>query len=416
MMSLLVRGIGQILTMDEKAAEAGCGPAEKELGLVRDAAMVVQEGDVTWVGKERDLPGDVRKDVVEVFDAGGRVVMPGLVDCHTHLVFAGTRAGEFEMRSQGATYEEIARQGGGIASTVAATRTAHADELFTAGLARLDRFLAWGVTTVEAKSGYGLDTESELKLLRVVRSLSGRHPVEVVSTFLGAHVVPPEHRADRGRYLDILCSEMIPAVAGEGLAVFCDVFCEDGAFTVEESRRILVAGKEHGLVPKIHAEQLSRSGGALLAAELGCASADHLDFAEAEDAHAMAVAGVTAVLLPGATLFTGKKRFPDARLFSAAGATVALSTDFNPGSSHTQNLWLMGTLGCVYMGMRPSAALRAMTAGGATALGLANRLGTLAPGKAADFLLLEDRDWTQILYLYGRNPVARAWKEGTAFS
>ena len=405
----IVRNIGQLLTMDADTKALRTRDPQGILGLVEGAAMVIEDGKVEWAGPEKDLPNRSEADFI---DAQGRVVMPGLVECHTHLLFGGNRAAEFELRSRGASYEEVAEAGGGIANTVKATREIGADSLFVRGLEGLDRFLELGVTTLETKSGYGLDLETELKLLQVARSLHGRHCIDVVGTFLGAHIVPPEYKEDRTQYVDLVCNEMIPQVASEGLAEFCDVFCEEGAFIVDEARRILTTGLDHGLRPKVHAEQLTHSGASQLAAELGSASADHLDFATREDAEALARGGTAAVLLPGATFFIGKHRYPDGAMLVDAGATVALSTDFNPGSSHTRNLWLMGTFGCTYCGLTPSQALYAITAGAAKALGRENSIGRLTPGHAADFIFLEDRDWQEILYLFGRNPVTSVYKRG----
>jgi len=375
------------------------------------AALVVQDGVFAWVGEDQQVPPSVLAEG-ETVDAGGCVVMPGLVECHTHLVFGGQRAHEFELRARGATYEEIARQGGGIASTVRATVETAADSQFLSGMNRLDSFLSMGVTTVEVKSGYGLDTENELKILEVARSLQGRHPVDVVTTFLGAHVVAPEFRTRRADYVELVCTEMIPEVARRKLASFCDVFCDEGAFTVDESRHILQTGLTYGLQAKIHAEQLSRSGGGRLAAELGAVSADHLDHADRGDAEALAEAGVVSVFLPGATFFLGKSRYPDGRLFARAGAEVAISTDYNPGSSHTQNLWLMGTMACTHCGLEPAQALRAMTRGAARALDMDDRVGTIAPGARADFLFLDCCDWQELLYQFGWNPVGTVYKRG----
>jgi imidazolonepropionase len=411
----VVRHIGELLTMDCPAEQARGAASEKLIGLVRNAALVVEGGRTAWLGRDADLPSEFMHEA-DVIEAHGRVVMPGLVECHTHLVFGGDRAGEFELRARGATYEEIGRSGGGIAHTVRATRASAADELFVSGMQRLDELLKMGVTTAEAKSGYGLDVETELKILEVVQALDGRHPVDLVPTFLGAHVVAPEYRDKRGEYVELVCRQMLPAVARGGLARFCDVFCEQGAFTVEEAREILSAGLAFGLVPKIHAEQLSLAGACRLAAELGAASADHLDFAGPEEASALARAGVVAVLLPGATFFLGKSSFPDGRMFLEAGAEVALSTDFNPGSSYTVNLWLMGTMACTRCRMSPAEALRAMTVGAARALRLEASAGLLAPGRKADFLLLECRRWEEILYLYGRNPVRAVCKAGRVWS
>jgi len=405
----VIKNISQLLTMDGHS-EADPGVAERPLGMVRDAAVVMEGDRFAWAGRAAELP-ELSVDF-DVIDAGGRVAMPGLVECHTHLVFGGGRAEEFELRARGVGYEEIARRGGGILSTVEATRAASRDELRASALPRLDRFLKMGVPTLEAKSGYGLETKAELKLLEVIAALDGDHVIDLVPTFLGAHVVAPEYRDDRSGYLDLICKEMLPEVASRGLANFCDVFCEDGAFTVDESRTILETASGLGLGLKLHAEQLGRTGGAGLAAEVGAISADHLDFATEADAAAMALSGVTAVFLPGATFFIGKKRFPPGRVFARAGATLAVSTDFNPGSSYTANLWLMGTMCCTYLGLSPAEALRAMTAGAAAAVGLEHCAGAVAPGFKADLLLLEDTDWQTILYLYGRNPVAQVYKAG----
>lgn len=393
--------------MDTDAC-AGGNPSERLLGLVPDAALVLEDGNVAFAGPESRLPEPLAQGAA-VVDAGGRVVMPGLVECHTHLVFGGNRANEFQMRALGIGYEAIAQQGGGILSTVKATRAASGDELFESGMDRLDRFLEFGVTTVEVKSGYGLDVKSEIKLLEVIQRLGEEHEVGVVPTFLGAHVVAPEYHARRDAYVDLVCTEMIPEVAARKLALSCDVFCEDGAFTVAESRRILEAGSAHGLAPRIHSEQLTHTGGTALAAQLDALSADHLDFCTQEDARALARSGTVAVFLPGATFFIGKKRFPNGRMFKNAGARTALSTDFNPGSSHTQNLWLMGTMGSVYLGLTPAESLQAMTAGGALALGLQREVGRIMLGMKGDVLILKHRDWQEILYLYGTNPVARVF-------
>lgn len=399
----LVRNIGQLLTMDPDLCSGG-NPSERLLGLVPSGAVVVDDGKVLYSGPESQLPATVTLGA-ETVDAQGQVVMPGLVECHTHLVFAGNRANEFQMRSLGIGYETIARQGGGILNTVKATREASADELFELGMLRLDRFLEFGVTTVEIKSGYGLNTETELKILEVIRRLGEEHELGVVPTFLGAHVVAPEYQYRREAYVDLVCEEMIPEVARRKLALFCDVFCEEGAFTVAQSRRILETGAAHGLLPKIHCEQLTHSGGCALGAQVKAMSADHLDFCTEADARSLSDSGTVATFLPGATFFIGKKRFPNGRMFKDAGARIALSTDFNPGSSHTQNLWLMGTMGSSYMGLTPAECLRAMTAGAASALGLQKEVGQLKPGMQGDLLILKSSDWQDILYLYGTNPV-----------
>ena len=409
--TLLVRNISQLLTMDTGLHDLRSPHDGRILGLVEDAAMVVSGDKVIWVGPSEELPPNYRNNI-EVIDAGGRVVMPGLVDCHTHLVFGGSRAHEFGLRTRGATYEEIARQGGGISNTVAETRKSNADELFLSGMARLDAFAAFGITTVEIKSGYGLDFDHELKMLEVIRTLAGRHPLDVVATFLGAHIVPPDYSTKRHAYIEMLCEELIPQVADEQLAEFCDVFCETGAFSVSEARIILEAAGKAGLKLKIHAEQLTRSGGSLLAAELGAVSADHLDCAGEREAVELSHQGVVSVILPGATFFLGKQKYANGRMFIDAGGAVAISTDFNPGSSYTQNLWLMGTMACTNCGLTPAQSLWSMTRGAAKALAREASLGALTPGRQADFLILEHNDWQQILYLYGHNPVAAVYKNG----
>jgi imidazolonepropionase len=406
------KNIGQLLTMAGDCAET---EDEALLGLVSAAAMVTDGDRIVWVGIERDLPAEYQEGV-SCRDLGGRVVMPGLVECHTHLVYAGNRAHEFVQRSKGATYREIGEAGGGILYTVDATRRASKQELVELAVPRLDLFLRFGVTTLEIKSGYGLDKDNEKKILDVAKQLDGQHPISLIPTFLGAHTIPREYSACREEYVRQVIEEMIPEVASEGLAEFCDVFCEAGAFTVEESRRILEAGLAHGLQPKIHAEQLTRQGGAALAAELKAVSADHLDLCLPEDASALAASGTVPVLLPGATFFVGHKTFPSGRMFRDAGCEVALSTDYNPGSSHTWNLWLMGTMTSVYMGMSPAESLRGMTRSAAKALAREERIGRIAPGFQADFVVLQVSRWEEILYQFGDNPVWQVVKGGEVVS
>ena len=410
-MRTLIENIGQMLTMDTTLHDLRSPVGGRVLGLIDGACLLIDNGLVRWLGPADELPPAMASGARRL-DAEGRVIMPGLVECHTHLVFGGRRAHEFALRAGGASYEEIARQGGGIANTVAATRAASTVELLESGMTRLDGFAKMGVTTVETKSGYGLDTESELKMLEVVKSLQRDHSLDVVGTFLGAHIVPPEHQGRREVYIDQLCNEMIPEIARRNLAEFCDVFVEEGALSTGEARRILATAQEAGLALKVHAEQLTHTGAAQLAAEMGAVSADHLDHATQADADALTQSGTVAVLLPGATFFLGKSRYADGRLFLEAGATIAISTDFNPGSSHTQNLWLMGTMACTHCGLAPAQALWAMTRGAATAIGRQNTTGHLRPGVNADFLILETTDWEDALYLYGHNPVRNAYKAG----
>ena len=387
---LVIRNIGQLLPMDGAGGFA-----------VEEAALAVAGGKVAWAGEEALLPDRVTVggDAVTV-DAAGGVVTPGFVECHTHLVFAGSRAREFEMRMEGRPYLEILEAGGGILSTVRATRAASDGELERSALERIGRLLAFGVTTCEAKSGYGLSTEAELRILRVVRSLGGRTAVRLVPTFLGAHAVPPEHRENKERYVDLVVEEMIPAVAAEGLAAFCDVYIERGAFDYAETERILTAARAKGLGLKLHAGQFEDLGGAGLGARLGAASVDHLEKVSDAGLAAMARAGTVAVLLPGAA-FCIRERMPDARRIKGAGVRVAVSTDLNPGTSMTENLPLMMTMAVVNGGMAMEDAMRAVTVHAAAALALGDGTGTLAPGAPADFVIHRARDWREIAYHFG---------------
>jgi imidazolonepropionase len=372
-------------------AEGGQG----DIHLIPDAVLVWEGGTIQWVGRRGELPAGYRG--AESVDAQGALVVPGLVDCHTHLAFAGWRADEFAQRLGGRSYLDIARDGGGIAKTVRLTRAASEPEL----VARAARFLAemraLGVTTVECKSGYGLDRENELKLLRVYRALAGSQPVRLVPTFLGAHTVPAELRGDRERYIALLVDELIPEVGAARLASFCDVFVESGAFTVHEARRILTAGKAAGLGPKLHADQLTAGGGAELAAEMGAVSADHLECASDAGIAAMARAGVVAVSLPLASLYLGQPPMP-ARKFIEAGVPVAVATDFNPGSAPSYHLPVALTLACTLQRMTPAEALKGATIHAARAIGLERRVGSLEAGKAADFILVDAADVDEWLY------------------
>lgn len=401
--------IGVLLTM---APRDGGGGGPDTGGRVEDAVVHVdREGRVVAVGPRASLADDgtARRRV----DLGRAVVLPGFVESHTHIVFAGDRLPDFEARCGGASYEEIARRGGGIQTTVRATRAASESELLALALPRLEALVAAGATTVEVKSGYGLDTESELRMLRVIRALGEEHPVDVVATFLGAHTVPTAFGVTREDYVDqILRKEMLPEVARQGLADFCDVFCDEGAFTLAESRRVLEAAAERGLGLKIHAEQLVPTGGARLAAELGAVSADHLDRLPEADIATLAARGTVATLLPGATVYLGRTRHAPARALLDAGVTVALSTDCNPGSAWTTHLLLMGTLGCVQMGMAPVEALRALTWGGARALGRESFVGALRPGALADMVVLDVDRPADALYEMAGNPVAAVYKRG----
>ncbi|MFH0916321.1 MAG: imidazolonepropionase [bacterium] len=425
---LIITGAGELLTCPR--GDSGPG-VRSDLGKVSDGAIAARSGRVAWVGKTAQLREEVRPlPGAEVVEAQGRVVMPGLVECHAHLAFVGDRPDEFQLRVSGATYQEVAAAGGGIMSTVHETRSAKDQVLRESAHRRLDLFLTYGVTTVEAKSGYGLSLEQELRLLEVYRDLDAVHPVDVVPTLLGMHVVPVEFSDRVDDYVKMVAKKMVPAAAKRKLARFCDAFCEKGAFSVDQCRRVLAAGLEHGLLPKLHADQLSSTGGTEMAVELGAVSVDHLDkvsdagiaslAAAAERARAAGAKGrakgqppaTVAVLLPGATFFLGEGGHAPARRLLDAGVPVALSTDFNPGSSPTQNLWLMATMGCSALRMSAAEVIRAITIEAAAAVGLDHEVGSLEVGKKADILILEHTNHTQIPYRYGMNPVWRVFKAG----
>jgi len=395
----VLRNIGLLAT-----CRPGGGP--EELHSERGAAVAWEDGEIAFAGPEEDLPGRFRGDGVREMDAGGRLVVPGLVDCHTHLAFGGWRAEEFEDRVRGASYREIAREGGGILSTVRSTREAAGDELVERCRGFLARMRRLGVTTVEAKSGYGLDRETELRLLRVYRRLRegpDAVPETVVPTFLGAHAVPPEFETDRAGYLDLLTDELIPEVARRRLATACDVFVEEGAFSVAEARAVLEAAREHGLDRRLHADQLSAGGGAELAAEMGARSADHLEHASDAGVEAMADAGVVAVDLPLASLYLDGPPM-DARRFLERGADVAVATDFNPGTAPSYHLPLAMTLACTRSRLPPAAALKGATLHAARAAGVEQRVGSVEPGKRADLAVIDAPD--PVSWLYHHRPNA----------
>ena len=345
-------------------------------------------------------------------DGRGGTLVPGFVDPHTHLPWAGSREEEFAQRLAGRSYQEIAAAGGGILSTVRATRAAGEEELAALVRRRMDRMLAWGTTTAEAKSGYGLTRADELKQLRAIARAAADHAVDLVPTLLAAHEVPPEHRGARERYLDLVCEEIVPAAAEAGLARFCDVFCEHGVFTVEESRRVLAAGARHGLLPRLHADEFVDSGAAALAAELGALSADHLMAVSPQGIEALAAAGVTAVLLPGTSFFLMKHVWAPARRLVEAGVPVALATDCNPGSSFTESMPMILTLAVFELRLSIEEALTAATLNAACSLGLGAEVGSVEEGKRADLVLLDAPNLLHLAYHYGINPVAAVVKDG----
>ena len=377
-------------------------------GAIEDGAIVVTGGRISWIGARRDLPP--QKDA-ERRDLGGRWITPGLIDCHTHLVFAGDRASEFELRLKGATYEEIARAGGGIRSTVNSTRAACEDDLFRASRARLGALIAGGVTTVEIKSGYGLDTENEAKLLRVARRLGADAPVTVRTSFLGAHALPPEYEGRQADYVDFVAGEMLKRIAAEGLADAVDVFAERIAFTPAETARIFEAAQRLGLPVKLHADQLSDQGGAALAARFGALSADHLEYASEAGVAAMAAQGTIAVLLPCAFYFLRETKKPPVEIFRKYGVPIAIATDCNPGSSPSLSLPLAMNMACTLFQLTPEEALAGATRNAARALGMADR-GVLETGKVADFAIWDIRHPAELAYWIGGAPLFRSVKDG----
>lgn len=374
-----------------------------------DAALVWNEGRVLWVGQDAQLPNEFKQ--CSAIDASNKLVIPGLIDCHTHLAFAGWRADEFVERIQGATYLEIAARGGGIASTVAKTRAASFEDLYARASSFLLEMGRAGVTTVEAKSGYGLNLETELKLLEVYQRLGTSQPLTIVPTFLGAHTIPPEFKTNRAGYVELLCKQMLPEVAKRNLAKFCDIFVEKGAFSSEEAKVILKQAGSLGFKLKIHADQLSEGGGAALAASVGAISADHLEHVTDTGLVAMAKAEVVAVLLPIATLYT-KENFIPLRRFDQAGVITAIASDFNPGTSPSFCLQLAQLLACTQHGFTPEQALRAVTINAARALCLEEEIGSLETGKKADFVLVEADSVSEWIYHFNPNRRMQTFKNG----
>ena len=389
-------------------------PGGEPYGAVRNGAVVMRRGRIAWVGPEGDLPA-VEPDAV-VFDAASGWVTPGLVDCHTHLVFGGNRAGEFERRLQGATYEEIARAGGGILSTVRATRKATPDDLLTWGRNRLELLARRGVTTVEIKSGYGLDLETELRMLRVARALGEATGVRVQATLLGAHALPPEFAHDREGYVRLVCDEMIPVAAQSGLAHAVDAFCEEIAFTPAECDRVFDAAAAHGLPVRLHADQRTDQGGAALAARHGARSADHLEHANEVGVEAMAQAGTVAVLLPGAAHFLRDDTVPPVDAFRRYGVPLAIATDLNPGSSPLLDPVLTLSLACLLFGLTPEEALAGMTRVAARVLGLEAEIGTLQQDKRADLAVWAIDHPAELAYWMGGAKCAAVVRGGAVIT
>jgi imidazolonepropionase len=390
---------------------ATLNPALPGLGLVENGVIAIQDGRILYAGDEANLPFPIEK-AAEIIDCGGRWITPGLIDCHTHLVHAGDRANEFEMRLAGATYEEVARAGGGIVSSVRSLREASEDELVAQTLPRLDALMAEGVTTVEVKSGYGLDLENEAKALRAARRLTDERDVAVRTTFLGAHALPPEFKGDKAGYIAKVVGEMLPAIAAEGLADAVDGFCEGIAFSTDEMRLVFDAAKAHGLPVKLHADQLSNLHGAALAAEYGALSADHLEYTDEAGAEAMAKSGTVAVILPGAFYFIRETKKPPVDLFRKAGVAMAIATDNNPGTSPLTSLLLTMNMAATLFDMTVTECIAGVTREAARALGLVDEVGTLEPGKWADFAIWNIERPAELVYRMGFNPLHARVRNG----
>lgn len=408
-----IKHAAQLATLAQPSPAPRIKEAMNELTIIEDGSIWIEEGIIQSVGTTQELEEQFkdRAHEAEITDASGHLVTPGLVDPHTHIAYGGSREREFEMRLEGATYMDIMNAGGGIHATTKMTREATEDELVEQTKKRLDSFLKHGVTTVEGKSGYGLEVETELKQLRVMKRLQQEHAIDLVPTFMGAHAVPTEYKGREDDYIDLIVDEMLPAVANEQLAVFNDVFCEVGVFTPEQSQRILEAGKKYGLIPKIHADEIEPYGGAELAAKVGAISAEHLLKASDEGIKAMADAGTIACLLPATALYL-REQAAEGRKMIDAGVPVAISTDCNPGSSPTTSMPLVMNLACISMRLTPAEALTAATYNAACAIRMQNATGSLETGKQGDVVLWSISNYQELQYLFGVNHVKSVWKNG----
>jgi imidazolonepropionase len=411
--SLLITGASQLLTLRGRGPRRG--KALSSLGIVKNGALLLRDGRIAAVGTQASVEALPEARLAEKLDVEGRVILPGFVDSHTHLVHAASRAEEYELKIAGASYEEIARNGGGILNSVKKLRAATSEALKGRALAALREFAAHGTTTIEAKSGYGLDVTSELKILGLHKELQQQQPLEIVSTFLGAHAVPAEYRGSPGgpqRYVSLLIHRLIPEVAERRLAQFCDVFCDRGAFSRGQAEQVLEAGVRHGLVPRIHAEQLTRTGATQLAIELGAASCDHLEQVNAADIRALGKTKTVATLMPGCDFHLGLKQYAPARGLIEAGAIVALATDYNPGTSPTLSMPMILSLACTQLRMTPAEGVVAATINGAYALRREREIGSLEEGKQADVAVFEVEDYREIPYYFGVNKCWMAIKRG----
>jgi imidazolonepropionase len=410
---LLITGASQLLTLRGRIPRRGKDLSD--LGILRDGALLIRDGMIAAVGTRREMESLPESRSAEKLDVGGRVVLPGFVDSHTHLIHAASRAEEYELKIAGASYEEIARKGGGILNSVKKLRAATGEALKKRAHAALREFAAHGTTTLEAKSGYGLNVASELKILRLHKELGAEQPLEIVSTFLGAHVVPAEYRGKRTgteQYVALLTDKLIPEVAAEKLAEFCDVFCDRGAFSRRDSKKILEAGKENGLAPRVHAEQLTRRGATQLAVQLEAASCDHLEQVSKADIRALAKSNTVATLLPGCDFHLGLKTYAPARALIESGAIVALATDYNPGTSPTMSMPMVLSLACTQLRLSPAEAVAAATINAAYSLRREKQIGSLETGKRANIAVFEVDDYREIPYYFGVNKCWMTLKNG----
>ena len=410
MSSLAVLHASQLITLGGPP-RARSGKELGDLEIIPDGGLLVADGRITYVGRTREIEKLCQRNT-EVVDARGCAVLPGFVDAHTHLVFAGNRLEDFESRARGETYQQIAKRGGGIQKTVQATRATTEDDLFALAKKRASWFLRNGTTTIEAKSGYGLTLKDELKILRVIRRVGAETPLETVPTFLGAHAFPPEFRENHAGYISLIIDEMLPAIAQEKVAEYCDIFCEQNYFDVEDSGRILTSAKQLGLKLRMHVDQLTNGGGAKLAAELGAITADHLEQTAADGISALAKAGVQPVLLPGSVYALGSKKYPDARRMIDAGLAVVLATDFNPGSSPSASMPIMLSLAVTQMRMSPTEAIIAATINAAASLDRVDTIGSLEQGKLANFVIYDCDDYRELAYWFGISLIRDVFVQG----
>jgi imidazolonepropionase len=404
---------GQIITCSKNSEKPKLKEEMGNIGIIENGAVAVNNEEIIWVGKAEDLEKEVEITCkTKTIDASGKTVLPGLVDPHTHLVFGGSREHELELKLQGVPYLDILAQGGGILSTVRSTREASKESLIASGMKYADQMLAQGTTTAEAKSGYGLTTEQEIKQLEAIKEINEQHELDLVPTFLGAHAIPEDYKGKADEFIDLVIEEMLPEVKKRGLAEFCDIFCENKVFSAEQSRKVLGAAKEMGFKLKIHSDEIESLGGTAVAAELRAVSADHLLVTTDEDIKKMAESGVCAVVLPGTTFNLREDHYAPARKMLQEGAAVALATDFNPGSCPTNNLQLIMTIGCLYLEMTPAEVINAVTINAAHAIDKAEKIGSIEKGKQADIVIFDAPNYKYLPYRFGTNLVEKVIKKG----